>query len=383
MDEFEVVAQIPEPPTFLCDEVVRCEVVVTRANTQTKWDIRSVEGILVGQYRLNTVAIAQNLQSHHEFAQIVPRKLPGGDYRLDSVFDAGLDPQSRVSWIGHLKSGTQFPFFAIDEKSCTKITLRARLPEHLPPSYRGNIIRFAYKALIQVQVGNISPRLLHLPFRVLPSVRAYYHSSPSLSAVSSTISVTLPVLMGSDYHGSLITSDRDSNPFRNDSTGQFGCGTSPLGDGCLSREELHPAVFDRLSQLLTEAQMSYSNRSHGTKKARGRKKRIRKESPSRLPSAMFAEMVSSSSVATFVISGPNGHICRIGFFKTAARLGDSLRGFLDFQAAAVPCFECVIRATTNEYFDLSFQQENTLEKDLLFFTTPIEVPRDSREKGNY
>lgn len=86
-------------------------------------------------------------------------------------------------------------------------------------------------------------------------------------------------------------------------------------------------------------------------------------------------------VASFMISAPNGHICRIGIFKMVARLGDSLRGYLDFRTASLPSFECIIRAQTYEYFDPSPQTDIYPDKDLSFFSVPIDVPSVSKSKG--
>ena len=86
-------------------------------------------------------------------------------------------------------------------------------------------------------------------------------------------------------------------------------------------------------------------------------------------------------LASFVISSKNGHICRLGIFKTVVRLGDSFRGYLDFQAATIPCHECVIQADTNEFFDPSPQQDICMKGDLPFSTLSVDLPIGANTKG--
>lgn len=81
-----------------------------------------------------------------------------------------------------------------------------------------------------------------------------------------------------------------------------------------------------------------------------------------------------------MISSKSGHICRIVIFKTVVRLGDSLRGYLDFQGGAVPCYECVIRAETNEFFDES-QRRINVDEDLSFVTVPVDISAVHKSKG--
>lgn len=186
-----------------------------------------------------------------------------------------------------------------------KVSFKCRLPENLPPSYRGNIIRVAYKLMISAQLEGRSPHLLHLPFRVLPSVSAYTFSEYAISASSSTI--TGGMARYSDGECSLNQID-DKNPFRYE-TGlkEDGKERQPkmhdlLGNGCLSREELHPAIYDKLSQLYSDVHFT-SNASHPRRRKKKKTKQpkinsetyVRKKSLSRSPSAMFAEIISSSS----------------------------------------------------------------------------------------
>ncbi len=219
----------------------------------------------------------------------------------DEVFSPGLDPQSRVSWASLMRLNTHRSLTLSPENPCVKLILKTRLPEHLPPSYRGQMLRFAYKVMICVQVEGKPPRLLHLPFRVLPSINAYNFGVSSFSAASSTITAGFGACYtDSDCSGSQIFMDRDSNPFRydNEPSGTGGQISYRLGDGCLSREELHPAVYDKLSQLFSDMQVTANGGQTKVKKRRKKKdsKRMRNKSPSRSPSAMFAELVSSSSV---------------------------------------------------------------------------------------
>lgn len=64
-----------------------------------------------------------------------------------------------------------------------------------------------------------------------------------------------------------------------------------------------------------------------------------------------------------------------------ARLGDSLRGYLDFRAATLPAFECIIRAETNEFLDLTPHRDINSENSLLFSTLAIDIPNISKNVG--
>lgn len=86
-------------------------------------------------------------------------------------------------------------------------------------------------------------------------------------------------------------------------------------------------------------------------------------------------------LATFVISGPNGQICRLGMLKTAVRLGDSLRGFLDFRSATQTCFECTIRSQTSECAYPIPENAPPESSGLHFFTSPTEVVSRNQRKG--
>nr|CDS16268.1 retrograde Golgi transport protein RGP1 [Echinococcus granulosus] len=370
MDELKVVAEIPEPPIFLCGEVVRCEVSVVLMDPKTTWEIQSIEGILVGQYRLNSAAVAEDFKNQPIFDKVFSAS-PDKDAKIDSEFIPGLDSQSRISWIQQLNSTNQWPLIIYAEKPIARIILKTRLSENLPPSYRGNIVRFAYKALIKVQVDNRPAQLLRLPFHILPSVGSY-HSFDSTTADS------LPGLSSNAYSESQSPPDCVCNPFHVDFHSQIGYKDSNLGEGILKKDLMHPAVYDKLSQLHANTQVPCAITSvHMAKKT---KKRAKRTSFSQSPSAMFAEIVFSSSIVSFMLSGPNGHICRIGMFKTVARLGDLLRGYLDFRMATLPTFECIIWADTDEFLDPTSRQETNLENNLLFSTLPIDIPTASKDK---
>lgn len=78
----------------------------------------------------------------------------------------------------------------------------------------------------------------------------------------------------------------------------------------------------------------------------------------------------------------------MGLFKTAARLGDTIRGYLDFSASKIPCYSCKVRAETCEVIDLiaddQVLQESSkaLTSSMPFFTLPIDVIYSSQGKGN-
>nr|CDS32136.1 retrograde Golgi transport protein RGP1 [Hymenolepis microstoma] len=348
MSDLSIAAQIHEPQIFLCGEMFRCEVTATSSNSKSPWAIRNIEGVLVGQYRLNLPSISD-------------------------VYASGLDPQSHVSWIRLLKSKTHFPLQLRVEERSVRIILKTRLPQNLPPSYRGHIIRFAYKVLIKVDVDDKPIQILRLPFRVLPAVASYYpfDSSSALSA-SDLTSVT--------YSESQSVCGRINDPFHVDFNNQTAYGNDPFENGTIQKTTMHPAVYEKLNRLYTDDKVSsITNPSKKSKKNKSR--RARTASLSQSPSAMFAEIVSSSSLASFMLSAPSGHICRIGIFKTVTRLGDSFRGYLDFRTASLPSFECIIRGETYEFFDPFPQTDIYPDKDLSFFTVPIDVPSVSKSKA--
>ncbi|VDN98385.1 unnamed protein product [Rodentolepis nana] len=348
MSDLSIIAQIHEPQIFLCGEMFRCEVTVTSSNSKLSRTIRNIEGVLVGQYRLN---------------------LPC----LSDVYTSGLDPQSHVSWIHLLKPTTHFPLQLSAEERSVRITLKARLPENLPPSYRGHIIRFAYKVLIKVDVDDKPTQILRLPFRVLPAVASYYpFDSSSAHSASDLTSVT--------YSESQSVCGRISDPFHIDFNDQTAYGNDPFDNGTVQKAAMHPAIYEKLNRLYTDDQVSSTTNSTKKSKKKNKSRRARTASLSQSPSAMFAELASSSSLASFVISAPSGHICRIGIFKTVTRLGDSFRGYLDFRTANLPSFECVIRAETYEFFDPFPQTDIYPDKVLSFFTVPIDVPSVSKSK---
>ncbi|VDM31114.1 unnamed protein product [Hydatigera taeniaeformis] len=363
MSELKIIAEIPAPPIFLCGEVVRCEVSVVLMDPKTAWKIRSIEGILVGQYRLNAAAIGDKFKNRPVLNDVFSAP-PDNEAKIDSAFISGLDSQSRISWIRQLNSTNQWPLIIHAGKPLAKIVLKSRLPENLPPSYRGNIIRFAYKVLVKAQVNDRPAQLLHLPLRVLPSVGSCYPFDSSISFDS------LPCLSGSESHASLGCV---YNPFHVDFHSQLGHKGGIPSEGILQKTLMHPAVSAKLSQLYINTQVSNGTTlGHKVQKTESIKRRKRK-SLSQSPSALFAEIVSSSSVASFMLSGPNGHICRITIFKTVARLGDLLRGYLDFRAATLPAFECIIRADTYEFLDLTTYPDNDLRSNLLFSALTINV----------
>lgn len=206
-----------------------------------------------------------------------------------------MDPQSRISWTRQLDCINQWPLTIHTGKPLAKIILKTRLSENLPPSYRGDIIRFAYKALIKVQIDDRPAQLLHLPLRVVPSVGSYYTFD------SSTTADSLPGLSGSAYSESHSLPGCVYNPFHVDFHSQFGYGGSNPGEDVLQKNLMHPAVYDKLSQLHTNTQVSCTiTPGHKTKKMKTNGKRARRKSFSQSPSALFAEIVSSSSAGMFL-----------------------------------------------------------------------------------
>ncbi|VUZ53046.1 unnamed protein product [Hymenolepis diminuta] len=186
--------------------------------------------------------------------------------------------------------------------------------------------------------------------------------------------------MSNTYSESQSVCDRISDPFYVDFNSQVVYGNNPFENGSLQKTAMHPAVYEKLYQLYIDDQVS-STVNSGKKSKKNKNKRARTASLSQSPSSMFAEIVSSGPLASFMISAPNGHICRIGIFKMIARLGDSLRGYLDFRTTSLPSFECIIRAQTYEYFDSSPQTDVYPDKDLSFFSFPIDVPSVSKSKA--
>ncbi|KAM3174775.1 hypothetical protein ACTXT7_009833 [Hymenolepis weldensis] len=318
----------------------RCEVCITASDSKSAWKIRTIEGVLVGQYRLNLPSISEHLRDSSSLSNDFNRLSLEEKLKMGDVYTFGLDPQSHVSWIRPLKSTTQFPFQLGVERQSAKIILKARLPENLPPSYRGHIIRFAYKVLVKVDVDDKPIQLLRLPFRVLPTVASYYpldsFSTPSASG-----------LMSNTYGESQSVCDRISDPFHVDFNSQVAYGNNPFENGSLQKTAMHPAVYEKLYQLYTDDQVS-STINFGNKSKKNKNKRARTASLSQSPSAMFAEIV---------LSGP-----------------------LDFRTASLPSFECIIRAQTYEYFDPSPQTDIYPDKDLSFFSVPIDVPSVSKSK---
>ncbi|KAM7541630.1 hypothetical protein Aperf_G00000036453 [Anoplocephala perfoliata] len=371
MYDLKITAQVCDPQIFLCGEVLRCEVSAVLSPGQSSWKIRNIEGILAGQCRLNLLDKGGLLRHPSALVTDFSNLSLEEKLKIDNAFISKLDPHSHVSWIRPLKSTCQWPLQLTTEKPSAKFVLKSRLPENLPPSYRGHIIRFAYKVLIKVDVENKPLQLLRLPLRILPNVTSYY---PMDSTSTPAASILGP--MSSSY-GSQTVSDLISDPFHMDFNAQVHQ-NNPLSE--LQRGSMHQAVYEKLCQFYANDQVS-SSISPAKKSEKTRKRRARKTSLSHSPSAMFAEIVSANSLAAFTISAPNGHICRIGIFKTVARLGDSLRGYLDFRSATLPSFECVIRADTNEYFDPSHQVDIYPARDLSFFTVPIDVPAASKTKA--
>lgn len=214
-------------------------------------------------------------------------------YYLDNAFISGLDPQSHVLCICPLKSTCQWPLQLNAEKPSAKFILKSRLPENLPPSYRGHIIRFAYKVLVKVDVEDKPIQLLRLPLRILPTVTSYY---PMDSA--STPAASLPGPMSSSYSSQF---DRVSDPFHVDFNSQIAYVNSPPGNGSLQGSSMHQAVYEKLCQFYANDQVSSIRPAKLSKKTRSR--RVRTMSLSQLPSAMFAEIVSAISLGkNYIVS---------------------------------------------------------------------------------
>lgn len=189
-----------------------------------------------------------------------------------------------------LEQNSSLPFVIV-------VVLKECLPNNLPPSYRGSFIRFAYKVLICVEVDENRRQLIHLPFRLLPSLHAYSvgNSSCLPSSISSAASSTIVNARdGAGSEGACWASNM--NPFH----------LSTLGDGderfnffdnggIFSQDELHPMVYDKLSRLFsTNVGLDESKPAE-----KRRRNRSRKKSTARPPSTLFAELVSSSSVGKF------------------------------------------------------------------------------------
>ncbi|VDK89163.1 unnamed protein product [Dibothriocephalus latus] len=296
--------------------------------------------------------------------------------------------------------------------SCV-VSLKAILPGKLAPSYRGALLRIAYKAILSWKIsyclGGNSPdqegcavasdvRMVHLPFRVLPSFHAYY--TPTLSSTSISSFLTSVAVTESDLDSSI--QPESTNPFSvfykmpgtpNSSDGGGGGGSNDnfslrLND-FLPGVNLHPLVVDCLTDAFKQSLQTSSDSTTPENLPQAQepvRRSSRKSSPPRSPSTVFAELVSSSSESTFAISAPEGHICRIGLYRTAARLGDCLNGYLDFQNAVVPCLQCTVQLDAYECVDRISEvpvkpNTQTNSSALPLFTVPIQVAFTGDERA--
>uniref|UniRef100_A0A0X3Q466 Rgp1 n=2 Tax=Schistocephalus solidus TaxID=70667 RepID=A0A0X3Q466_SCHSO len=394
-------------PTYLSGGKVRCEVVISYAPVSSEYPDRAtfsfdkLSAVLVGQFRFTP----QNLTSNFAHLKAHPPEGVGSEVLEDEALIAGLDPNSRVLWASHLLRKTLNQRLTIMANSSYVVSLKASLPGKLAPSYRGALIRIAYKAMLSWKIsyflggtsskqegGHVASdvRVVHLPFRVLPSFHAYY--TPTISSASISSLVTSAAMTESDFDSSVQL--ESTNPFSvfckvpsipnlSDDGATDGNGGLCFND-FLSVVNLHPLIVDRLTTAFKQSLQTTSDTTCFENLSQVResgRRGNRKSSPPRSPSTVFAELVSSTSAATFVISAPEGHICRVGLFKTAARLGDCLNGYLDFRSAVVPCLQCAIHLEAYECVDrisevvvqpnVSTPQNNS--SALPLFTVPVQV----------
>ncbi|BHF61542.1 Golgi membrane exchange factor (Ric1p-Rgp1p) subunit [Sparganum proliferum] len=401
-------------PTYLSGGKVRCDVVLTYAPPSGEYPDRAtfsfekLSGVLVGQFRFNPKNLASN------FPQLRGR-LPedfGSGILEDEALIAGLDPNSHLLWASRLLNKMLIQKFTVMANSSCVVSLKASLPGKLAPSYRGAVLRIAYKAMLSWKISYcfgdssidqgsnkvaVDVRVVHLPFRVLPSFHAYY--APSVSSASLSSLVTSTAVTESDFDSSV--QQESTNPFSvyykipGISNLTNGGGSGGNGNLCvndfLPQANLHPSIVDSLTTAFNQFLQTNSNATYleGLPQTwESGLRSTRKSSPPRPSSTVFAELVSSTSVSTFVISAPEGHICRVGLFRTAARLGDCLNGYLDFRSAVVPCLQCAIQLDAYECVDrISEVVESSpsvpkaSSSSLPLFTVPVQVGITSNGKA--
>ena len=208
------------------------------------------------------------------------------------------------------------------------------LPTHAPPSFRGNLVRFTYRLLLEVQAlpfgAHASEQIPVLHTRLFFFV---FHlvSFPELPDI---LRIHSPRL----FNGAASV---NSSSFNEEQNASGGSNSSPEENPFLT------ADADSYNASLPSSEHVHS-RNEGSD-----------ESRALAVDSLFDRFLSATASARvhhqYAISTPNGLVCRLHLFKECFRVGDTIAALLDFSEATVPTYR----------YRLLLQSEELVASELL------------------
>ncbi|CAH8541938.1 unnamed protein product [Dicrocoelium dendriticum] len=223
-------------------------------------------------------------------------------------------------------------------------TLCCRLPNNLPPSIRGRLIKIAYKVLIVVRIqkdtnSQVSVHLLQLPFRVLPPLpllRSLHVNEKTEAVYSHSIAPT--------------RADADNPFWIHKSSNVYNFTSSPLGQGVASKDNVGSSSDlkvgaigltclgnDNLPETVASSFLSTSHDNVSVDQ-------------NGLNADVGALSLPSYTVhpANFVISCAHGHVTRFCLLRTLFSPGDVIHGYFNFSNSQVSCLACTVSLQSEE-----------------------------------
>ncbi|KAI9597015.1 reduced growth phenotype protein 1 [Syncephalis fuscata] len=209
-----------------------------------------------------------------------------------------------------------------------------KLPNSLPPSYRGRTIRFLYHLNVGIQLGD-SMRPLYIaraPFRVFNRVL--------VDGACPTYDLLTPIAINEDL---AIICDKDNKVAAKQSLGSPATSQSKGG-----RNRFLRSVF--------EAAKQEHNLRNGRQRVLSEVYSEDDGDGSSARNAMFR--YQAARALNFNLSMNDNRVAKLSLAKTTLRLGDTLRGVLDFTNASLSCYHVSISLETMEVLAPGYARGN-------------------------
>ncbi|KAG5452157.1 hypothetical protein CSKR_201608 [Clonorchis sinensis] len=344
------------PPVLLAGSPIAC-VVSLRPTGGSKNEnnilcrITGMVAYVVGQYKLDQQTLVKhklNIPTKQIFAE---KFISDGDphwFDSTNLFSTAFESNTNLLYSARMTIHSNEA-----DRLCSPVNISAILPEDVPPSVRGKLLKIAYKILIGVQLdygdrSATSTHLLQIPFRVLPAMSLY-------SSLCEPENIPVP----GDFHSNPpVYHPNEENPFfvpsqyNNDDCG-FGI---PAYD-VFSTVSSEPAITS-LKVNAGDLRSALSMATNKTEPHLSPSKPTRTVDDADLESSLLESekrvklhrTLSCTQPTHFTVSSAKGFVGRLCLLRTLFRAEDLIRGYFNFMDAEIVCLRCTISLQCEEWY---------------------------------
>ncbi|KER32736.1 hypothetical protein T265_01225 [Opisthorchis viverrini] len=371
------------PPVLLAGSPIAC-VVSLRPTGGSKHEnnvpcrITGMVAYVVGQYKLDQQTLAKH-KLNIPTKQISAEKFisDGDPHWFDStnLFSTAFESNTSLLYSARMTVHSNEA-----DRLSSPVNISTILPEDVPPSVRGKLLKIAYKVLIGVQLESgdhsaTSTHLLQIPFRVLPAISLYSSlCEPEHIPVSGDFHKNPPV-----YH------PNEENPFFvpsqcNNDDGVFGI---PAYDvfSTVSSEPAMTSLKVNAGDLRSALSMATNKREPHLSPS----KPTRTVGDTDLESSLLESekrmklhrTLSCTQPTHFTVSSAKGFVGRLCLLRTLFRAEDLIRGYFNFMDAEIVCLRCTVSLQCEEWYRFNpdimdtFAKHADINNDSAFKCLPL------------